>query len=84
MRALLALVLATVAAAATGCYHDKYGLNGTAREDYVLPPDEDRYNRPDTAAYRAPPKAKQEDNLVNRARGGAMGAGSGGMGVGGL
>ena len=53
MRALLALV---VALAAVGCYHDKYDVNGPKRgDDYYLPPNEDRYNKPDTATYRPPP-----------------------------
>ena len=42
MRALLALVLATVAAPPPGGDPHKYGLNRTARPGYVLPPAEDR------------------------------------------
>lgn len=61
MRALLALV---VALAATGCYHDKYNVNGPVREDYHLPPDEPRYNRPDTATYRQKTPEKQQDTLI--------------------
>lgn len=68
MRALLALV---VALAATGCYHDKYDVNGPVREDYHLPPNEERYNRPDTAAHRQKTPEKQQDTLINKGRGGA-------------
>ncbi len=73
MRALLALV---VALAAVGCYHDKYNVIGKHKEEYVLPPDTDRYNLPDTATYKAPPPPKQQDTLMNKASGG------GGMGKG--
>ncbi|MCS6867111.1 MAG: hypothetical protein RMJ56_14020 [Gemmataceae bacterium] len=70
MRALVALLAAWTA---TGCYHDKYGLYEPPKDEYVLPPDEARYNLPETATYRAAPKPKQEDTLMNRARGGPTG-----------
>lgn len=38
-----------------GCHHDKYGMIPPAKEEYTLPPDEPRYNLPDTAGYRKPP-----------------------------
>jgi hypothetical protein len=76
MRALLVLV---VALAAVGCYHDKYGLNGSKQEDYLLPPDEPRYNQPDTATYRAPPQPKQQETLMNRGAGKMGGGGPGGF-----
>jgi hypothetical protein len=60
MRALLALI---VALTSVGCYHDKYQLSAPKREDYELPPDEPRYNNPDTAPYKPPPKPKQQDTL---------------------
>ena len=72
MRALLALI---VALAATGCYHDKYDVNGPVREEYHLPPNEERYNRPDTATYRQKTPEKQPDTLTNKGRGGAGGPG---------
>ena len=83
MRALIALV---VAFAAVGCYHDKYNVNGPKKELYTLPPDEDRYNFPDTATYRAPPQPKQQDTLMNKAGGGSSGSGRsmGGNGLGGF
>ncbi len=72
MRALLGLI---VALAATGCYHDKYDVNGAQRERYNLPPDEARYNLPETATYRAPPPPKKQDTLTSRDRGGRTGPG---------
>ena len=63
MRALLALV---VALSAVGCYHDKYNVEGQKREDYVMPPDEPRYNEPEKATYRRPPQPKQQETLLNR------------------
>ena len=77
MRALLALV---VALAAVGCYHDKYDVNGPKREEYYLPPNEDRYNLPDTATYRAPPPLKQQDTLMNKGGGGRGPGSNGGIG----
>jgi hypothetical protein len=62
MRALLALVVALVA----GCYHDKYHLAGPKKEECVLPPDQPRYNLPETATWRAPPPPKEQDTLLNR------------------
>ncbi|MBP3957877.1 hypothetical protein J8F10_21700 [Gemmata sp. G18] len=75
MRALLALV---VACAATGCYQDKYNVNGPKVEEYRLPPDESRYNEPDKATYRAPPAPKKEENLRDRNKQGP-GGGLGGF-----
>ncbi len=75
MRALLALI---VALAGVGCYHDKYNLEGKKREDYLLPPDEARYNEPEKATYRPPPQPKQQDTLMNK------GGGMGRNGLGGL
>jgi len=69
-----ALVLLVAMAFLVGCYHDKADVSGPKREDYLLPPDQSRYNEPDRATYRAPPKAKQEDTLLNRATGGGGGA----------
>lgn len=66
MRALLALV---VALATVGCYHDKYDVNGPVREEYHLPPNEPRYNQPDTATYRQKAPEKQQETLINKGRG---------------
>jgi hypothetical protein len=67
MRALIALAAVAAAVAVTGCYHDKYGLSGPKREEYVLPPDQKRYNEPDTATWKPPPPPKQQDTLMNKA-----------------
>jgi hypothetical protein len=73
MRALLALVVALFALAAIGCYHDKYDVNGPVREEYRLPPDEARYNQPDTATFRRKAPEKQQETLMNRNKGGGPG-----------
>ena len=70
MRVLIALI---VACAAIGCYQDKYNVNGPKVEEYHLPPNEKRYNEPDTATYRAPPAQKKEDTLMNKGRQGPGG-----------
>ena len=78
MRALLALV---VALATVGCYHDKHDVNAPKREEYLLPPDEERYNKPDTANFRKKPPEKQQDTLMNKGGGGrSMGMGGNGLG----
>jgi hypothetical protein len=74
MRAALVLI---VALSAVGCYHDKYNVNGPKREDYYLPPDETRYNEPDTATYRPKSPEKQQDTLMNKAKGGGGMRGNG-------
>jgi hypothetical protein len=80
MRTMLALVVALATVAAVGCYHDKHNLAGPKREDYELPPDEARYNLPDTAPYKPPPVKKQQDNLSNRGGGNSpVGGGLGGF-----
>lgn len=81
MRALITLL---AVGAAAGCYHDKYGLYEPPKDEYVLPPDEPRYNLPETATFRAPPKPKAEDTLINRARGGPTGPIPPAGGIGGL
>lgn len=81
MRVLLALVVVVVTIAAVGCYHDKHNLSGAKREDYLLPPDEKRYNEPDTANYKAKPQTKQQDTLMDKMGGPRQ---SGGNGLGGF
>lgn len=68
MRALFALLAGALMAAATGCYHDKYDVLGEKKERYNLPPDDPRYNLPETAPYRAPPPQKQQETLTSRPR----------------
>ena len=55
-------------------------MNGPKREEYYLPPNEDRYNLPDTATYRAPPPPKQQDTLMNKGGGGRGPGSNGGIG----
>ena len=80
MRTMLALVVALAALTAVGCYHDKYNLNGPKREDYELPPDEARYNLPETAPYKPPPPPKQQSTLANGGNSPAAGAPNGKLG----
>jgi hypothetical protein len=60
-----------------GCYHDKFNISGPKREDYEIPPDQPRYNLPDTAPYKAPPPPKQVDTLMGGRGGGNSPIGSG-------
>jgi hypothetical protein len=62
MRALFVLA---VALTAIGCYHDKYNIEGQKKEDYVMPPDEARFNEPEKATFRPKPPEKQQDTLMN-------------------
>jgi hypothetical protein len=63
--------------ALVGCHHDKYHLKPEQVEEYYLPPDEARYNLPDTAPYKKPPAQKDEKTLLSRP---GPGSGPGGMG----
>jgi hypothetical protein len=74
--ALLAVGLLVAMVAAAGCHHDKYGLRPKHKEEPFLPPDEKRYNEPDTAPYKKPPPPKDEKTLLGRP-GTGMGAGPG-------
>lgn len=69
---LFALVL--VSFAATGCHRDKYNLAAKFEEDYVLPPDEPRFNNPPESGYRRPAKKKETDirNQPGLGSGGGM------------
>jgi hypothetical protein len=49
---------------ALGCHHDKYHMTPPKVEEYSLPPDEPRYNLPDTAGYRKPAPKKEEKTLM--------------------
>ena len=66
----LALGVALVA----GCHHDKYKLKTKAREEYVIPPNEPRFDNPPEADYK-PPVPKKDGQSP-------MGGGSGGQGGG--
>jgi hypothetical protein len=56
-----------------GCHHDKYNMRPPHVEEYYLPPDEARYNLPDTAPYRKPPSTKDEKTLLGRPNSGGPG-----------
>ncbi len=85
MRAIIALAGLIVAIATIGCYHDKYGMAAPKREDYILPPDQKRYNEPPTAEWQPPPPPKQQDTLMNKAGlGGGATPGLRGSGPGGF
>jgi hypothetical protein len=77
MRARLALVVALVGLAAVGCYHDKYNVNGKPKEEYHLPPSEPRFDEPEKAGYKPPPREKKQDTLMNK--GGGAGGGLPGL-----
>lgn len=75
--ALRILGLAIGVAAIVGCHHDKYNIKPPHVEEYNIPPDEARYNLPDTAGYKKPPAEKDEKTLLGRP---GNGSGPGGMG----
>jgi len=80
MRAKLwALGLLAAMIAAAGCAKDKYHMKPPVKEEPILPPDEKRYNEPDTAPWRKPPPPKDEKSLLGRP-GPGMGQGLGGFG----
>jgi hypothetical protein len=60
-----------------GCHHDKYNMKPPKVEEYQLPPDEKRYNQPDTAPYKKPPPAKEVKTLLGRPGGGGFSGGGG-------
>ena len=76
--ALWAVGLVVAMAAAAGCAHDKFNMKPPEKDEPVLPPNEPRYNLPDTAGYRKPPPPKDEKTLLGRPPGG-FGPGPGGF-----
>lgn len=58
-----------------GCHHDKHNIKPPTIEEYQLPPDEKRYNLPDTAPYKKPPPAKDEKTLLGKPGGFSGGPG---------
>ena len=73
-RALFVLMIVSLVAA-TGCHKDKYNLAAKFEEDYVLPPDEARFNNPPESGYRKPTK-KRETDIRNTPGGPGGGGGS--------
>jgi hypothetical protein len=80
MRGVLQVLALTVSGLTVsgGCYHDKHNIKPPVVEEYQLPPDEKRYNLPDTAPYKKPAPAKEEKTLLGRP-GGFSGGGLGGF-----
>jgi hypothetical protein len=66
-------------AALAGCHHDKYNIKPEHIEEYYLPPDEPRYNLPDTAPYKKPPLQKEEKTMIGRPGPGASPGNMGGF-----
>ena len=79
MRDSLRAVALVVLMAAVGCHRDKYQMRPVVREEAVLPPNEKRYNEPDTAGFkntRTGQPAKDDKALMNRPGGvGPLGPG---------
>ncbi len=64
-----------------GCHHDKYHIKPKKVEEYAIPPDETRYNLPDTAGYKKPPPEKDDKTLFGKQGGpGGKSPGPGGLG----
>jgi hypothetical protein len=70
----LGLVIAFLALG-PGCHHDRYKIKPPVVEEYQIPPDEKRYNEPDTAPYKKPTPPKDEKSLIGKP-GGMGGPGS--------
>lgn len=68
MRDALRAVALVVLLAAVGCHRDKYQMRPVVREEAVLPPNEKRYNEPDTAGYKNAKSALPQDDksIMNR------------------
>ncbi|HSQ56416.1 MAG TPA: hypothetical protein VLM40_11805 [Gemmata sp.] len=52
MRGAVCLIGFIIGLVAVGCAKDKYHLNPTHKEEIFLPPNEKRYNEPETAPYQ--------------------------------
>jgi hypothetical protein len=73
-RMIFTLAILSLVAGA-GCHRDKYNLAAKFEEDYVLPPDEARFNNPPESGYRKPTKKRESD--VRNTPGGLGGASRG-------
>src|SRR5690349_1961836 len=63
----VAFVVGLSVLAAMGCAQDKYHMNPKHPEEPFLPPNEKRYNEPETAPYRKPLEPlKDEKALLSR------------------
>ncbi len=74
--------MAAVVVALAGCRHESKKINVPVVEEYTLPPNETRYNEPDTAGYRKPAKKNDNANLNSPGMGGMNGGGMNGGGPG--
>jgi hypothetical protein len=67
MRGVISVVAFLVGLAALGCAEDKYHMTPKRKEEPFLPPNEKRYNEPETAPYRKPLEpTKDEKALLTR------------------
>lgn len=73
MRDALRAVGLVALLAAVGCHRDKYNLNPVVREEVVMPPNEKRYNEPDTAGYRQQKQPQPKDDAALMSRPGGIG-----------
>lgn len=79
MRRMLTTLAVVSLVAGAGCHRDKYNLSAKFEEDYVLPPDEARFNNPPESGYKKSAKKRESD--VRDAPGGLSGgAGRNGAG----
>ena len=75
MRGALRAFMLAFLVASFGCHHDKYNMNPTVKEQYAEPPNEARYNLPDTAGYRKPAAPKEDKTMTGKMGGGPGGGG---------
>ena len=76
MRRVVSVLAFVAGVVVVGCAQDKYHLNPTHKEEPFLPPNEKRYNEPETAPYRKPPAPVEEEKaLLNRPMNGPNGLG---------
>jgi hypothetical protein len=64
MRRVVSVVAFIVGVAVVGCAKDRYNLNPIHREEPFLPPNEKRYNEPETAPYRKPAAPLPEEKAL--------------------
>ncbi|MDB5309898.1 MAG: hypothetical protein JWO38_4100 [Gemmataceae bacterium] len=77
-KALLAAALTAAITVVIGCHHDKHKISFNPKEEAVLPPNEDRFNKPPAAEYRQRPQKNDDKALL----GGQNKMGPGGPGQG--
>jgi len=51
--------------AISGCYHDKYHVKVKHAEDYVIPPNDPRFDQPPEADFRKKPEKTKDKNMMN-------------------